>query len=148
MIRVLITLPLLGSLSSCGSETAAAAKETASLIGEQASELASGMAEDWKAIDWSALDPDRLRESGGALMAWLVATLGEIRDSRTAEQVVAYVTPILDAAGDSLVALGEELPDRAELRSITDELRARFAEDEGVMRHLAPLLERLSSLLG
>jgi hypothetical protein len=141
-----LTLPLLLVLAACSEESRVAAKDALAGAAGATVEAAHALAKDVSAIDLSG-PVAVLREKGGEVLTWTLARLEEVQDSETAGKVAAVVGPVLDSAAGLLKKVGNEIPSRAAVRSEVETLRARFADDPGVMGHLEPLLARLSSLL-
>lgn len=144
----ILPLSLLLLLGSCGEEGTVAAKEALAKAGEAAQATASSFGEKFKDVDWSGLAPEKLKEMGGEAVTAITTKLGEIKDSETAESVANTVKPLLEKGGATLKALGDKLPGRADLKVKVDELATQFEGNEGVMKHLGPVLEKLSEILG
>lgn len=148
MKRFILPLSLILLLGSCSEESTVAAKEALNKAGEAAEAAATSLSEKFKDVDWSALAPEKLKEMGGEAATAITTKLGEIQDSATAEKVADAVRPMLESAGSALKSLGDKLPNRAELKTKVDELKTKYADDEGVMKHLEPVLAKLSEILG
>jgi len=146
--RTILPLSLILALVSCSQEATVAAKEAVGKAGEAAKSAVNTLTEKFGNIDWSKLAPDKLKEMGGELVSTVATKLSEIKDSDTAKSIASHVTPLLEKAGSSLKALGDKLPGRADIKLKVDELRAKYANDEGIMSHLKPVLDKLSEILG
>lgn len=146
--RIAALALLLVPLAGCSDESQAATKDALGKAVDAAAGAANALADEIKSIDVSALTPEALRSKGAEAWGWIVKQLGSIRDSATAEKVAKAVGPVLDTASGFLKKAAAELPSRSEIKAQVDALREQHEGDEGVMKHLDPLLAKLSEILG
>lgn len=97
-------------------------------------------------IDLSAVSPEALKAKLGTAVESLSATLGEIKDQATAENIKEAVEPIVAKLSEAKEALGEELPSREELQAELEELKVRFKDNAAVQKVLQPLIDKLQEL--
>ena len=97
-------------------------------------------------IDLSAVSPEALKAKLGTAVESLSATLGEIKDQATAENIKEAVEPLVAKLSEAKQALGEELPSREELQAELEELKVRFKDNAAVQKVLQPLIDKLQEL--
>lgn len=132
---------LLVPLAACGdgSKTAdvvQAATKGAAEVGQQLAEMAAGLAE---------MAPEEAKSKLRELVDTAARELKEIRDSETAQKIVAELQRLLDQLVALAKKLGEKL-DLAALQQSATELMERFENDPRVASALESLKQKLDSL--
>jgi hypothetical protein len=154
-IQKLLPLVLaLGVLGGCDqSEVGAAAGDSMKSAGDalkgaaqQAGASLDGLMKDLEK-NLATLDTTKLQEHGKTAMAWIAAQLEAVKDLPSAQKVAGAVTPLLEKLEGVKTALGDKLPDVAEVKSAISSLKAKFQDSE-VMQALEPMLAKLESLIG
>jgi hypothetical protein len=127
-----------GSGRGCGKANQAAETAGASL---------DALQRELDGIDLSAASPEALKAKLGPAVESLSATLGEIKDQASAENIKKALEPMIAKLSQAKQALGQELPSSEELAARLDALEAKFQGNEAVMKVLKPLIDKLRQLL-
>lgn len=146
-MRAALALPLLVGLGSCTESELSAARDSVRGATEDLRASTQQALQAVGEVDLSAA-AGILQERAAWVLEWSLGRLSEVEDSKAARQVAAGVAEVLDAASGLLQRAAGSLPNRVELARRVDELRARHAQEPGVMDALEPVLSRLSDLLG
>ena len=99
-------------------------------------------------LDLSKLSVDDMKEKVGELTSSLGSKLEGIKDEAGAIDVAKSLGPVVDQLNNLKGVLGDNMPTMDQLGGIVDSLKSKFSGDEGIMKALQPLLEKLQSLLG
>ena len=134
-------------LCGCNDGQVAAAKGAAGQAIEGLAGAASEVAEQVRAIEWSELAPEGLKEKAGQVVSWSLEQLKDVKDSETAAKVAGGVGQVLDAGGDFLKSAVKKLPDREQLADRVAQLREEHGSDTKVGKALDPVLARLQEML-
>ncbi len=130
----------------CGEEnkeTMASAKDSLSAAAGKLSEAAGEL----KNLDLGALSGDALEEKASELKGMLADKLSDIKDQASAESARDMLNPILDKLEQAKKMLNDKMPNMDAVKNAANQLKEKFAGDQGVLKVLQPLLDRINALM-
>ncbi len=99
-------------------------------------------------LDLGSLKPAELIEKAKSMTGDLSTQLAGIKDSATAKEIVAKVSPLLDQLIGAKNTLMAQHFDMSGLKAAGEQLLAKFKGDAGVMGIVQPLLDKITALTG
>lgn len=97
-------------------------------------------------LDLGKLEPAKLLEQAKLMTGDLSTQLAGIKDSATAKEIVAKVSPLLDQLIGAKNSLMAQKFDLSGLKTAGEQLLTKFKGDAGVMGIVQPLLDKITAL--